>query len=87
MTSDFQIKVEREYPLMMRRGDVLEVGKLIGLSERTMRRLIEGEEAAIKMRHIGGQKRGYFDRGRVMEVLMEVGSGKWEVGSGEGRLT
>lgn len=72
MTADLQAKVEREYPPMMRRADVFEVGKRLGLSVTTVRRLIDGREAVIRARRIGGQTRGYYDRGRVIEVLFDL---------------
>lgn len=62
-------RVRAKYRVMMRRGEVLELGRLVGLSERSVRNLIEGEGAPVRGRMLPGTKRAYFDREEVLNAI------------------
>lgn len=64
-----QTDAHRKFPVRMRRGQVLELGREIGLSERTVRSLIEG--GPIKGIVYAGTTRQYFDRDQVIRALFE----------------
>lgn len=62
-------QAKADYPPQLRRAAVLELGAKFGFTERTMRTLIEGPEAAIKSHKFGKQVRGYFNRDDVLTAL------------------
>lgn len=66
-----QIEAHRKFPVRMRRSHVLELGREIGLSERTVRSLIEGGGAPIKGIVYAGTTRQYFARDQVIRALFE----------------
>jgi len=55
----------------MRRAHVLELGRSIGLSEWTVRSMIEGRAAQIKGIVYEGTCRQYFDREQVIQALFQ----------------
>lgn len=57
------------FPPKLKRAQVMEMGAQFGITEWTMRCLIEGKGAVVKVEKFGGQKRGYFDRERLIEQL------------------
>jgi hypothetical protein len=64
-----QTEAQQKFPVRMRRGDVLSLGCRLGLSERTVRGLIEGGDAPIKGIIYEGTTRKYFDRDQVIRAL------------------
>lgn len=62
-------QARKDYPPRLRRGSVIELGKRFGLSEHSMRQLMEGAEAPIRRVCFGRQSRGYFGRDQVLEVI------------------
>lgn len=57
----------------LKRAQVMELGAAFGITEWTMRCLIEGEGAVVKLEKFAGQKRGYFDREKLIEQLFPEG--------------
>lgn len=56
----------QEYPLLLRRSQVLEIATRMGLTLRSARALVEGEKAILPRQLIGG-KRGYYKRADVLK--------------------
>lgn len=63
-------QIETEYPPLMKRGQVIELGRKLGMTTWTVRQLIEGPDAVLKPNVIGGQLRGYFKRNDVLAVML-----------------
>lgn len=59
-----------DYKPLIKRGEVMELGARLGITESTMRLMIEGEDATVKRQTFGGQSRGYF---KLDDVLKAIG--------------
>lgn len=59
-----------DYRPLIKRGEVVEIGRRLGFTERTMRLMIEGEDAPVKRQTFAGQSRGYF---KLDDVLKAIG--------------
>lgn len=57
------------FPPKLKRAQVMEMGGAFGIGVWTMRCLIEGKEAVVRVEKYAGQKRGYFDREKLIEQL------------------
>lgn len=62
---------QKQFPVRLRRAHVLELGRSVGLSERTIRSMIEGQGAPIKGIIYPNTKRQYFDREQVVQALFQ----------------
>ncbi len=61
------------FPPKLKRAQVMEMGAEFGITAWTMRCLIEGPGAVVKVEKFANQKRGYFDRDRLIEQLFPEG--------------
>ena len=59
----------KEYPPLIKRKQVHEMGVKFGLSKNACRDLTEGKDATLKPKKFGNQKLGYFHRDRAIEVF------------------
>lgn len=63
-------QARRDYKPLIKRVEVMELGARLGITESTMRLMIEGEDAPVKRQTFGGQSRGYF---KLDDVLKAIG--------------
>ncbi len=63
-------QARREYKPLIKRGAVLELGSKLGLTEHTMRLLIEGAGAPVTRHEILGKPSQYF---KLEDVLKAIG--------------
>ena len=63
-------QARRDYKPLIKRGEVMELGARLGITESTMRLMIEGEDAPVERQTFGGQSRGYF---KLDDVLKAIG--------------
>ncbi len=63
-------QARREFTPLIKRGAVLALGAKFGFKERTMRLLIEGEDAPVKRHMILGKPSQYFKLEDVLEAVM-----------------
>lgn len=63
-------QARREYKPLIKRGAVLELGGKLGLTERTMRLLIDGADAPVKRHTMLGKPSQYF---KLEDVLKAIG--------------
>lgn len=64
--------VTTQYPPRMRRGQVIELGRKLGLSDYAVRKLIEGEAAPVRGIVYPGTQKQYFDRADVVQSLFTL---------------
>mgnify|MGYP000855963740 CR=1 FL=1 len=64
---------QKEYPPLIKRWQVREMGNKFGLKRWTIRQLTEGKDAALKPRKFAGQKLGSFQRDKAIEVFASNG--------------
>ena len=57
---------QKEYPPLIKRWQVREMGNKFGLKRWTIRQFTEGKDAALKPTCYGGQALGYFKRDEVI---------------------
>lgn len=60
-----------QYPPRMKRSQVVELGGRLGLSEWTMRRMLEVRPAPIRGIVYPGRRYQYFDRDTVIQTLFQ----------------
>jgi hypothetical protein len=63
-------QARKDYKPLIKRGGVLELGRKLGLTEYTMRLLIEGADAPVKRHTILGNPSQYF---KLEDVLKAIG--------------
>lgn len=57
------------YPPNIKRKQVIELGRQCGLSAATVRSMIDGADALVKPRLLGGQRYGYFSTQEVVDAF------------------
>lgn len=62
-------QARHDYRPLIKRGEVMELGRRLGITATTMRLMIEGEDAPIKRQTFAGQQRGYF---KLEDVLGQI---------------
>lgn len=63
-------QARKDYKPLIKRGAVLELGRKLGLTEHTMRLLIEGVDAPVKRHTMLGKPSQYF---KLDDVLKAIG--------------
>ncbi len=62
-------QARQNFPALMRRGHVIELGRRIGIAEYSVRALIEGDQAPIKGIVYPRTCRKYFNREEVLHAM------------------
>jgi len=69
MTSTLE-QARKDFTPLLKRGGVLDLGARLGITERTMRLLIEGADAPVKRHEILGKPSQYFKLEDVLAAVM-----------------
>jgi len=74
MTTTYNYTAEearRDFAPRVRYGDLLLMGQRFGLSEKTVRKLCEGQGAPVRKVIYPGSVRAYYDRDEAVRVFLQ----------------